>query len=222
MNESDKRLRVMVVDECPERALMVERSLAAGGHEVMARLSSGAGLREQVAHLQPDVIIVDVDSPDRDILAHMHAITRDHPRPIVMFSNDGGGHTIEEAVRAGVSAYVIAGLSEERVIPIMKVAVARFREFQAMRRELAEARMNLAERKVIERAKGALMKQRQLDEEAAYRAMRKMSMERNLKMADLARSLIAASELLAPAIDVFSESLENQRMKNDVPNQSQD
>jgi response regulator NasT len=103
MSALGKRLRVMVVDERPERARMVERSLVAAGHQVVARLTSGAGLHEHVASIQPDVIIVDVDSPDRDILENMHAINRDHPRPIVVFANDGDSHTIEVVVRAGVS-----------------------------------------------------------------------------------------------------------------------
>ncbi|MGH9896766.1 MAG: ANTAR domain-containing response regulator, partial [bacterium] len=126
----------MVVDECADRALLVERSLAARGHEVVARLRSGAGLREEVMRTEPDVIIIDVDSPDRDILEGMHAINRDHPRPIVVFAEDCDSATIETAVRAGVSAYVVDGLNEQRVMPILEVAIARFREFQTMRREL--------------------------------------------------------------------------------------
>lgn len=201
MTEGGKHLRVMVVDECSDRALLVERSLAACGHEVVARLESGAGLREEVMGTEPDVIIIDVDSPDRDILEGMHAINRDHPRPIVVFAKDCDSATIETAVRAGVSAYVVDGLNEQRVMPILEVAIVRFREFQAMRRELAEARQSLAERKLIERAKGLLMQQSRLDENTAYSAMRKMAMDRNLRMADLARSLIAASELLTPPMD---------------------
>lgn len=197
-HRDDRRLRVMVIDGCPERARMVERSLACRGHEVVARLADRAGLRERVSEVEPDVVIVDVDSPDCDILEDMHAINRDHPRPIVVFARDGDRKTIETAVRAGVSAYVVDGLSEGRVMPVLEVAIARFEEFQAIRRELEEARASLAERKLVERAKGILMRQLQLDEEAAYGAMRKMAMDRNLKLAELARSLIAASELLAP------------------------
>lgn len=197
MRDEEKRLRVMIVDECPQRALMVERSLRACGHEVIARLVSGVGLREQVAKLQPDVIIVDVDSPDRDILEDMHAINREHPRPIVVFANDADKDTIQVAVRAGVSAYVVDGLQEGRVVPVLEVAIAHFKEFQSMRRELEQAKASLEERKLVERAKGLLMKQCHLAEEAAYAAMRKMAMDRNLRMADLARSLIAASDLFA-------------------------
>ncbi len=201
MTDGGKHLRVMIVDECAERALLVERSLATHGHEVVARLKSGAGLREEVMRAKPDIIVIDVDSPDRDILEDMHAINRDHPRPIVVFAKDCDSATIETAVQAGVSAYVVDGLNESRVMPILEVAIARFREFQAMRRELAEARASLAERKLVERAKGLLMQQCQMDENAAYSAMRKMAMDRNLRMADLARSLIAASELFAPPVD---------------------
>lgn len=145
---------------------------------------------------------MDIASPDRDILEDMHAINRDHPRPIVVFAQDGNCRTIEAAVRAGVSAYVVDGLNEGRVMPILQVAIARFKEFQSMRRELAEARASLAQRKLIERAKGLLMQRLQFNEEAAYSAMRKMAMDRNLRMVDLARSLVAASDLLAsPSAD---------------------
>lgn len=188
---------------------MIQRSLQAHGHEIVASLTDRADPQGQVASLQPDVLIVDVDSPDRDMLEAMQAIDRDHPRPIVMFSNDGESHTIEAAVQAGISAYVVDGLRAERVIPIVEVAIARFNAFQALRRALAEARNALAERKTIERAKGIVMKQRRLEEAAAYAAMRKLAMDRNLKMVELARSLIAASDLLSPAGNVFSESLEN-------------
>lgn len=188
---------------------MIQRSLQAQGHEIIASLTDRADLHGQVVSLQPDVLIVDVDSPDRDMLEAMQAIDRDHTRPIVMFSNDGGSDTIKAAVQAGISAYVVDGLRAERVIPIVEVAMARFKAFQALRRALAEARNSLAERKTIERAKGILMKQRRLEEEAAYAALRKTAMDRNLKMVELAWSLIAASELLAPAGNVFSDSPEN-------------
>jgi response regulator NasT len=198
MTENGKQLRVMVVAGCRDRALLVERPLAAHGHPIVARLRSGVGLREEVARLVPDIVIIVVDSLDRDLLEGILAVDRDHPCPIVVFANAPDAETIETAVRAGVSAYVVDGLCEARVMPILAVALARFREVQALRRELAEAKAKLAERKLVERAKGLLMQQSRLDEHAAYAAIRKMAMDRNLRMADLARSLIAASELLTP------------------------
>ncbi len=203
MSDSTQRLRTMVIGVSPERACVVQRALQASGHDIVASLPASGDLLGRVAALQPDVIIVDVDSPDHRMLEFVRTIDRDYPRPIVMFSNDGESHSIEAAVHAGISAYVVDGLRAERVMPIVEVAMARFKELQALRRALAEARNALAERKTIERAKGILMKQRRLEEDAAYAAMRKLAMDRNLKMVELARSLIAASEILAPAGNVL-------------------
>ncbi len=158
---------------------------------------TGADLCAEVAAVSPDVIIIDIDSPDRDTLENMRTISRERPRPVVMFTNDNNTETIRAAVRAGVSAYVVDGLHASRVMPVMEVAIARFEKFQSMREELRQTRTTLADRKLIDRAKGILMRQLQLDEDAAYKTMRKMAMDRNLKIADLARSLIAASELMA-------------------------
>lgn len=208
MSELRKQLRVMVAAERPQQAQLIQRSLHA--HEVIALLTDGTGLYEEVVKLQPDVVIVAVDSPDRDILEDMRAITRDHPRPMVMFSADANRHTIEAALHAGIGAYVVDGLRAERVIPVLEVAIARFNQLQSMRRELAQARASLAGRKTIERAKGILMKRLRLDEESAYAALRKMAMNRNLKIVELANSLITASELLLPGSDVYNEISEKQ------------
>jgi response regulator NasT len=123
-------------------------------------------------------------------------VTRDDPRPIVMFTQDREGAMIREALKAGVSAYVVDGLSVERIRPIMDVAVARFEQSQALRQELEEARASLTERKVIERAKGILMKQRACSEEEAYRLLRKAAMDGNKRLAEVAEQLIAMSRLL--------------------------
>ncbi len=196
VTEQQRPLRVMLVDDYPERAEVLERALTASSHQIVARLGSGANLRAEVTRLAPDVVIIDLDSADRDILEDMHAINREQPRPVVMFTRDDDPALIKSAVHAGVSAYVVGGLDPRRVLPILNVAIARFEQFQALQRELDDARTALAERKCIERAKGILMKQRRMDEEAAYAAMRKMAMDRNLKLVDLARSLIAAADLL--------------------------
>lgn len=196
VNEQQRPLRVMLVDDFPERAEVLERALIASSHQIVARLGSGADLRAEVSRLAPDVVIIDLDSADRDILEDMHAINREQPRPVVMFTRDDDPALIKSAVHAGVSAYVVGGLDPQRVLPVMNVAIARFEQFQALQRELEDARTALAERKCIERAKGILMKQRRMDEEAAYAAMRKMAMDRNIKLVELARSLIAAADLL--------------------------
>lgn len=198
MRKPGKPLRIMLVDRLPERTNTVEQALSAAGHQVVARVMAGGDLAADVAAVSPDVIIVDIDTPDRDTLEHMRTISRERPRPVVMFTNDDNAATIRSAVRAGVSAYVVDGLHASRVLPVLEVAIARFEEFQAMREELEQTKSTLAERKLIERAKGILMRQTRMDEEAAYKAMRKMAMDRNIKLVDLARTLIAAAELLEP------------------------
>lgn len=197
MTIAERPLRIMLVDAIPERAAALERTLVVAGHQIVARLSGSVDLCAEVTRVLPDVVIIDIDSPDRDILEDMHAINREQPRPVLVFTQDDDPGLIRSAVHAGVSAYVVGDPDPGRVLPVLTVAIARFEQFQSLQRELQDARCALADRKVIERAKGILMKQRRMDEEAAYAAMRRMAMERNLRLAELARSLIAAAELLA-------------------------
>lgn len=189
-------LRVMLVDESPERAQVLEQTLRRQGYQVVASVATGQELRHSVAALKPDVIVIDIESPDRDTLEDMRCIHRDQPCPIVMFTHDDDSKKIREAIEAGVSAYVVDGLEPERIRPIVDAAIARFNQFQALRDELQRAHTRLEERKLIERAKGILMQQRRLPEKQAYELMRKMAMERNIRIADLARSVITAAELL--------------------------
>ena len=189
-------LRVMVIDDAAERAELVQRALRSAGYEVIAHVASTFELHRRVSELKPDVIIIHTESPDRDTLEHLSLMNRDAPRPVVMFTNDSDNRKIREAVHAGVSAYVVDGLAAERVKPIIDVAVARFEQFQALRRELEESEGKLADRKLVERAKGILMKGAKLGEEEAYRALRKQAMDRNLQLVEVARQVIAVSELL--------------------------
>ena len=131
------------------------------------------------------------------MLETLFAVTRSNPRPIVMFSEDRASESIREAVRAGVSAYVVDGLDASRVEPILEVAVARFEAFQNLREQLAEATLKLEERKLVERAKGLLMKARGLDEDAAYKLLRQQAMQQQLRLGEVAERLIAAADLLA-------------------------
>lgn len=189
-------LRVMVVDEDSERRQILQQVLQQAGHQVVADVASTINMPNLVAKLQPDVIIIDTNSPDRDTLEHICVITQDAPRPIIMFSADGDCKKIRDAVRAGVSAYVVDGLSPARVQPIIDVAIARFEELQALRNELASTQLQLADRKYVERAKGILMKQKALSEEAAYRLLRKMAMDENIKLVEVAQQVIRAAKLL--------------------------
>jgi two-component system, response regulator / RNA-binding antiterminator len=189
-------LRVLLVDDERERAMLVKTALEAEGFTVAAVLAAGAFLPERLAVLEADVIIVDIDSPDRDVLEDMRIVAHHHQRPVVMFAQDGSLATIRAAVEAGVSAYVVDGLKAGRVRPVVDVAIAHFRRFQQVKGELDKTKAMLAERKRIDRAKGILMRSRGCDEDQAYRSMRKMAMDGKCKLADIAAKIIAAAELL--------------------------
>lgn len=189
-------MRVLVVDESAERAEVLRAALLLAGYEVTASLTSPLTLLKTIERLEPEVIVIDTDSPSRDVLEHLVMVSRHTPRPVVMFASDATPETIRAATRAGVSAYVVDGLDEKRIRAIVDVAVARFDELQDLRGRLAQANSKLAERKLIERAKGLLMKSRRLDEEAAYAALRKAAMDRNLKLSEVAQRIVDAADLL--------------------------
>jgi len=189
-------MRVLIVDEFCERAETLREGLERAGHEVTAVLSTALELMKAVERFAPDIIIIDTDSPSRDVLEHVVMVSRDRPRPIVMFANDSQTDTIREAVRAGVTAYIVDGLDVDRVKPIVEVAVARFETYQELRDELAEANLKLSERKLVERAKGVLMKTRNLSEEEAYAMLRKFAMSKGKRLGDVAQSVIDAAQLL--------------------------
>jgi response regulator NasT len=190
------RLRIVIVDDKAERSGELERALAADGYEVAGRLGSRDDLRARIASLAPDVVIVDMQSPDRDVFEDMQRIHEEQPRPILMFVDESDSESIQAAVRAGVSAYVVDGLKSRSVRPIVEVAIARFREFQALRSELVAARASLADRKLIERAKGILMSRHRMSEDEAYHRLRRAAMERSMKLAEVARHVVELAELL--------------------------
>jgi response regulator NasT len=192
-------MRVLVVDESAERAEILREGLRRAGHEVTASLTSAVALLKTIEELAPEVIVIDTESPSRDVLEHLVVMSQYTPRPVVMFATDRAPETIREAVRAGVSAYVVDGLDPARVKTIVDVAVARFEDFQGLRAQLAQANLKLSERKLVERAKGILMKTRGLEEDAAYGLLRKLAMDRKLKIAEVAQQLIDAAGLLGGA-----------------------
>ncbi|MEP7157199.1 MAG: ANTAR domain-containing protein [Betaproteobacteria bacterium] len=189
-------LKVMLVDEDPDRAAGMRAALTASGCEVISLLASPLEIYDAVKTSSPDVIIIDTESPSRDSLESLAFVSRDRPHPIVMFSGDRSSDTIREAIRAGVSAYVVDGLSESRLQPILQVAVERFAAEQSLKQELADARTQLADRKNVERAKGLLMKQKKIDEEEAFRLLRKFAMDQGIKMADAAERVIDMAKLM--------------------------
>lgn len=189
-------LRILLVDEDSDRAVILAEALAEQGYELVAQLAPRDLSVKRVQEIAPDVVIVDMGSPSRDTIDSMRQINADQPRPIVMFVDQSDEDTIRQAVQAGVSAYVIDGLNVRRVKPVLDVAIARFREFQALRDELKKTKATLDERKLIERAKGLLMRERNLSESEAYAALRKLAMDRQQKLAEVAEALIAFADVL--------------------------
>lgn len=186
-----------------ERSRSLRIGLLESGFNLVAVLPADTFLTQRLGQLQPDMIIVDAESDARDALEHVVFATRDDRRPIVMFTNDNDTSHVKDAVAAGVSAYVVAGLSSDRIRPILDVAMARFQHEQALRRELAATRTELdqrtaelQERKVIDRAKGLLMQRQGLTEQQAYDKLRKTAMDKGLRLADVAQRMLDVADLL--------------------------
>jgi response regulator NasT len=190
-------LRVMLVDDSPADISPLRDGLIQAGYDVIEVASSATVLLDRVAAMQPDVIIIDTESPTRDTLEQLSFVSARQPRPIVLFTEDRANATIQAAIKAGVSAYVVAGMQPERLRPILDVAVARFEQDQTLRGELKTAQGRLVERKVVERAKGILMQQKGVSEDEAFRLMRKLAMDRNRKLLEVAQQIIDVSDLLA-------------------------
>ena len=179
-----------------ERSRQLRIGLLESGYNIVAVLPADTFLTERLAQLQPDMIIVDAESEARDSLEHVVVATRDARRPIVLFTNDNDTTHVKDAVAAGVSAYVVAGLAPERIRPILDVAMARFEHEQGLRRELADARGQLQDRKVIDQAKSLLMERQNLTEAEAYARLRKAAMDKSLKLVEVAQRMLDAAELL--------------------------
>jgi two-component system, response regulator / RNA-binding antiterminator len=191
-------LSVLVVDEDAARAAIIEAGLRAGGHSRITIVHDLTGIARRISELAPDVIVIDIQNPGRDMLENLFQLSRAVQRPIAMFVDRSDKAMMEAAIDAGVSAYVVNGLAEERVKPILDMAISRFNAYSRMARELADAKSELENRKIIERAKGLLMTSRQLDEAAAYSLLRTTAMNQNRTIADLAQSLVMAAELFQP------------------------
>lgn len=184
-------LSILLVDNQAERAAMVEQALQQGGHQVICQLSSTVSLGYHVERIQPDLIIIDMDSPDRDTLEHMTVVSQHNPKPIVFFANDDQNPDVyRQAIQAGVSAYIVDGLTASRVRPIVEVAIARFEEFQQLRQQLQQSQQQLLEQQLIDQAKRLLIKHQGCNETQAFNAMRKAAMDRQVKLADIARELL--------------------------------
>jgi len=189
-------LKVMIVDSDLARTKPLRQSLLDNGYDVIAHLTDTSNLDDACSKLQPDVVIIDTDSPSRDTLEQICVMTMNDPRPVMMFTHDGDKEQIKLATQAGVCAYVVGNLPNERLQPVIDAAVARFEEFKQLRTALNEANAKLTERKVIERAKGLIMKQRNIDENEAYNMLRKMAMQKHMRISALSAQIVEAAELL--------------------------
>jgi response regulator NasT len=191
-------LAVLVIDENRIRASIIEAGLREAGYENVTIVHDINGIARRIAEINPDVIVIDLENPNRDMLENMFQLSRAVKRPIAMFVDRSDEASIEAAVDAGVSAYIVDGLKQERVRPILKMAISRFNAFARLNRELEETRGELESRKVIDRAKGLLMRSRGISEEEAYALMRKTAMNQNRKIIDIAQSLVTAIGMLDP------------------------
>lgn len=193
---TDTTLTILVIDENPVRAAILADGLREAGFTNIVHLDTTQELLRRVFQIDPDVILIDLANPSRDVLEQMFQVSRTVKRPVAMFVDQSDTAMIEAAVDAGVSAYVVGGLSKERIKPILDMTVSRFNAFDKLARELEQARAELAERKVIERAKGILMKSRGIGEEEAYALLRRTAMNEKKKLADIAQSVVTAASLL--------------------------
>ncbi|MEL6362720.1 MAG: ANTAR domain-containing protein [Pseudomonadota bacterium] len=192
---ADTPIIVLLVDSNLERAKIVEQGLHGAAVVKQAASLHGVELLGVIEKLQPDAIIIDCESPDRDTIENLQLVARKNPKPIVMFVENGDGTLAKEAVRAGVSAYIVDGLSENRVLPVVEIAIERFKMVDALWRELEKSKRDLEARKAIERAKGLLMEKRSISENDAYAAMRTMAMKQKISIKDVADNILSVASL---------------------------
>ncbi len=190
-------LTVVVVEQNQERAFAIVDALKESGDVDVSVIGNVSGLARKIAMHSPDIVLIDIDNPSRDMLEELTIASGPMDRPVAMFVSGAAGGLAKAAVEAGVSAYVVDGLHAERIKPVIDTAIARFQVLRQMRTELSETRRALEERKVIDRAKGLLMKAKSISEEEAYALLRKAAMNQNRRVADVAEALVTASGLLS-------------------------
>src|SRR5215217_4622176 len=187
--------KIVIVDESPIRAAILEEGLREAGFTGVVHISEMQSLLARIYALDPDVILIDLENPSRDELEQMFQMSRAVKRPIAMFVDQSDTASIQASVDAGVSAYIVGNLQKERIKTILDLCISRFNAFSRLQGELDRAKSALEDRKVIDRAKGILMKAKNLPEEQAYALLRKTAMNENKKIADVAQSVITAAEL---------------------------
>lgn len=189
---------MLLIDDGAHRVHLLSEELARQGCEVVGVIEQATLIHDCVLRLQPDVVIVDAESPTRDTLENLATLSARMPRPVVVFAEDADQTPMRRAIKAGVSAYVVAGLQSQRLAPVLQVAIARFEQDLALREELTKTQEQLASRKRIERAKGILMSEMGLDEDRAYQRLRKLAMDRGETLVQVAQRVIDAHDLLRP------------------------
>src|SRR3977135_4026468 len=192
---ADQSPKIVIVDESPIRAAILEEGLREAGYTGVVHISQMQSLLSRIYALDPDIILIDLENPSRDILEQMFQVSRAVRRPVAMFVDQSDAASIQASVDAGVSAYIVDGLKKERIKPINDLCISRFNAFSKLQDELDRTKSALAERKVIDRAKGILMKRKTLSEESAYALLRKTAMNENKKIAEVAQAVITAQEL---------------------------
>ncbi|MEC7963942.1 MAG: ANTAR domain-containing protein [Pseudomonadota bacterium] len=192
-----KNLTIIIVEKDRDRALQIVDGLKASGDHAITVLSEESGLARRIAALDPDVVLIDMASPSRDALEELALASGPMDRPVAMFVDHSDGALTKAAIEAGVSAYVVNGLQQERLTPILDAAITRFHMVSRMRSELAATRRALEERKTIDRAKGILMKARGVSEDEAYALLRKAAMDQGRKLAEVAEALVSTAGLLS-------------------------
>lgn len=195
-SDPDTALKILVIDENPIRRAIIEAGLSDAGFTSVTVLSNTTRLIDHIYNLDPDVVLIDLENPSRDVLEQMFQVSRVVRRPIAMFVDKSDKSEIEAAIEAGVSAYIVDGLKKERVKPILEMTVTRFHAFNRLKAELEQVKGALKERKIVEKAKGILMKSRGIDEEAAYGLLRKTAMSQGRRIADVAQALVSSVDLL--------------------------
>ncbi|WP_108663049.1 ANTAR domain-containing response regulator [Acuticoccus kandeliae] len=189
-------LHILVIDENSLRAAILEEGLREAGYTRVTVLHTMQNLMRQIVEANPDVILIDLENPNRDVLEHMFQVSQSVERPIGMFVDQSEPGMIERAVEAGVSTYIVDGLKKERVKPILDMTLSRFNAFHRLRRELEDTKRALEDRKAIDRAKAMLMSRRGLSEPDAYKLLRRTAMDENRTIADVARAVSMAANLL--------------------------
>jgi response regulator NasT len=189
-------LQIVIVDESPIRSAILESGLREAGYSRVVRIAGTANLLARISAVDPDVILIDLENPSRDVLEQMFQVSRVVKRPVAMFVDQADSASIQASVDAGVSAYIVDGLKKERIKSILDLCISRFNAFARLQAELEQTRTALEERKVIDRAKGILMNVKDLNEAEAYALLRKTAMNENKKIAEIAQSIVTASELL--------------------------